>query len=154
MAPCRSPPLPTTTVYWLGWPQSQSSGDFLMFFSQDLAFPGTGIMTALAPLPWNSKRSQDVAKQKCSLKRTIILINWGGIRAVWGNFYPFFYQEEQLTSMGLRASINAFFSPCLGFFIKPQWHFCQHRVRITLHRLIVFVRTVWSLQQRHFSHLE
>lgn len=46
-------------------------------------------------------------------KWTIILINWDRIRAVWANFYPFFYQEEQLTSAGLRANecVWGFFSP-------------------------------------------
>lgn len=95
------------------------------------------------------QRSLDTAKQKCSLCRTIILITWGELRAVWGNSYPYFYQEEQLASAGLQAGINVFFPHCLELFIKPQPHFCQHGVRTSLHSLVVFVRAAQSLQQRH-----
>lgn len=38
--------------------------------------------------------------------------------------------------------------PCSGFFIKAPWHFCQHRVMIALHRLIVCTRAARALQQR------
>lgn len=38
--------------------------------------------------------------------------------------------------------------PCSGFFIKPAWHFCQHRVTIALHSLIVCTGAARALPQR------